>query len=195
MNRSEIRHALYRAKNNIIAPEKQYIYDMVSKLLPVNESFATFANRWDVFVSNDTITIIKPEVDYDFIHTTCLEKALHVKNNIDMELTDRQSNALQIVELNMLDGKMEWDTYNKTWGVFVDTELKRIHTKLFRTVINEVTEEMIQSSAQSDGAAMQELPSIPIVTLSDPVVMNDSEIEEFNDSVKKSKKTKINGGK
>lgn len=189
MNRSEVRHALYRAKNNIFAKEKQYIYDLVEPIIPVNESWATFASKWDIFVRDDTIFIIKPEVDYDFIHTTCLEKSLHVKNNIKMQLNDRQENAIQIVELNMLEGKMEWATYNKTWGVFVDTELKRIHTKLFRTVVNEVTEQMIRDSAKSDGAAMTELPSIPVIELDEPVAMTVKEVEQFK-AATKTKKSK-----
>lgn len=188
MNRSQVRHALYRAKNNIFAEDKQYIYDLVEPIIPVNESWQTFATKWDIFVRDDIISIIKPEIDYDFIHTTCLEKSLHVKNDIKMQLTDRQDNAIQIVELNMLEGEMTWQTYNKTWGVFVDTELKRIHTKLFRTVVNEVTEEMIRDSAKSDGAAMAEVPSIPVITLDEPVAMTRQEIEQFEGAIKTKKR-------
>ena len=183
MNRSEIRHALYRAKNGIFAEDKQFIYDMVEPKLPVNENWNTFTINWDIFYKDGEITVVKPETDYDFIHTTCLEKALHIKNNIHMEATNRQLNTIQIVELSMLDGKMTWQNYNKTWGVSVDRELKRINTKLFLTDINEVTEEMIKNSTLSDGSAMNELPSIPEAVMSEPEVMSDDEIARFKKTV------------
>lgn len=188
MNRSEIRHALYRAKNGIMSTDKQYVYDIVEPMIPFNQNWSTFSITWDVFVNNDVITVITPEIDYDFIHTTCLEKSLHEKNNITMELTNRQANVIQIVELNMLRDKMPWDKYNATWGVTVDRELKRIETKLFKTAINIVTDEMIKNSARSDGAAMTELPNIPVVELGEPVAMTDKEIVEFNKKMKKQDK-------
>ncbi len=190
MNRSEIRHALYRAKNGIFADDKKHIYDMVEPKIPVNESWSTFAENWDIFYKNGEVTVIRPETDYDFIHTTCLEKALHVKNNIEMDATDRQLNTIQIVELNMLEGKMTWPTYNKTWGVSVDRELKRINTRLFTTFVNEVTEDMIKASAPSDGTAMTALPEIPTVTLDESVPMTPEEVEEFNTSVQKKSKVR-----
>lgn len=190
MNRSEIRHALYRAKNGIFADSKKHIYDMVEPKIPANESWSTFAKSWDIFYKNGEVTVIRPESDYDFIHTTCLEKALHVKNNIEMDATDRQLNVIQIVELNMLEGKMTWPTYNKTWGVSVDRELKRVYTRLFTTFVNEVTEDMIKASAPSDGTAMTALPEIPTVTLDESVPMTPEEVEEFNISVQKKSKTR-----
>lgn len=191
MNRSEIRHALYRAKNGIFAESKQHIYDMVEPKIPVNESWATFAKNWDIFYKDGEITVIRPEVDYDFIHTTCLEKALHVKNAIPMDATDRQLNTIQIVELSMLEGKMSWPTYNKTWGVSVDHELKRINTRLFTTSVNEITDEMLKKSAPSDGAAMTALPEIPTVVVDEPVPMSEDEVAAFKASLdKKDKKRK-----
>lgn len=190
MNRSEIRHALYRAKNGIFAPEKQHIYDMVESRIPTGESWRTFSKTWDIFYSNSEITVIRPEVDYDFIHTTCLEKSLCVKNKIDIQWTDRQLNTIQIVELSMLEGKMQWSTYNITWGISVDHELKRINTKLFTTSVNIVTDEMIKNSTLSDGAAMTAVPVIPVVELDSAEPMTDSEVVEFNKSLSKKRKNK-----
>lgn len=189
MNRSEIRHALYRAKNGIFADDKKHIYDIVKPKIPVNESWATFSKNWDIFYINGEITVIQPETDYDFIHTTCLEKSLHIKNNINMDATHRQLNAIQIVELNMLDGKMTWPTYNKTWGIWVDRELKRVHTKLFMTSVNTVTDDMIKASAPSDGAAMTTTPEIPMIVVdkTEPISADDAE-KYINAHTKKKRK-------
>lgn len=185
MNRSEMRHALYRAKNGIFAESKQHIYDLVEPKIPVNESWDTFSKNWDIFYKDGEVTVIRPEVDYDFIHTTCLEKSLHVKNKLEMQPSNRQLNAIQIVELSMLEGKMDWESYNKDWGVSVDLELKRINTKLYVTDVNAVSEEMIKNSAPSDGSAMTSLPEIPTITLDDAAPMTSAEIADFNTSVKK----------
>lgn len=165
MNRSEVRHALYRAKNGVPVESKQYIYDKVKPLIPEGESWETFSTGWDVFVKDENITVIRPEDDYDFIHSTCLEKCLHVRNGMKMKPTERQANALQIVELNMLEGKMRWDDYNNTWGVVVDKELRRISTRLYKTEVNVVTEEMIRASAPSDGAAMTKTPELDTIVV------------------------------
>lgn len=188
MNRSQIRHALYRAKNGIFADEKKHIYDMVEPKIPENESWSTFAKNWDIFYKDDELTVIKPEVDYDFIHTTCIEKSLHTKNGLQMNATDRQLNTIQIVELSMLEGKMSWETYNVTWGVSVDHELKRINTRLFTTVVNEVTEEMLKKSAPSDGNAMVKTPELTAIELNEFQEMSDAEIESIKKTVSKTKK-------
>lgn len=188
MNRSIIRHALYRAKNGIFTPEKQHIYDLVKPEIPMNESWETFTKNWDVYYKNGVIKVIRPEVDYDFIHSTCLEKSLHVKNNLTMTCTDRQMNTIEIIELNMLEGKMDWSNYNKTWGVSVDHELKRINTKLFSTSVNVVTDEMIKNSAKSDGAAMVNSPSLDEVVLNNHEVMTEKEIKAFKTGLTKNKR-------
>lgn len=180
MDRSELRHVLYRAKNGMFSESKEHIYNMVEPLIPLNESWKTFANNWDVFYKDGVVTVIKPETDYEFIHATCLERSFCAKNAIEMDASSRQLNALQIVELNMLENKMKWETYNITWGVGVDHVLKRINTRLFATSINKVTPEMIANSAKSDGAAMSEMPTISSISLSQPTPMTDAEIEQFD---------------
>lgn len=189
MNRSEVRHALYRAKNGVPSADKQDIYDIVEPMIPKGETWSDFSVKWDIFVIDGTISMVRPEVDYDFIHSTCIEKSMHVKNKIPMETTQRQDNTIQIVELNMLEGKMAWETYNKTWGVSVDKELKRVYTRLFLTNVNVVSDEMIKQSAPSDGNAMSEVPSIPTVTLDEPEIISKDEFDRMT-APKKRGKTK-----
>jgi hypothetical protein len=167
-------------KSGMPRPECQHIYDTVEPMIPGGESWATFSTAWDVLVHNDEIRVVKPEVDYDFIHTTCLEFAMCQKLGVAMDMTDRQINIIQIIEASMLEDKMTWDTYNKTWGVYVDRDVKRIHTKLFLTVVNEVTPEMIAASIKSDGAAMTAVPELPVVELGEFTPMTEDEISSLN---------------
>lgn len=178
MNKSQIRHALYRMKNGKPCEDKQFVYDKIQTLLAPDQTWNDFAVKWDIMLGDNDIVIISPETDYNFIHDTCLEKSFSVRSGIDFNGTPRQMNVIQIVELSMLD-KMDWNSYNKTWGVYVDQELKRIHTKLFKTVINKVTDEMIKNSAKSDGAAMTATPSLDVIEMSAPVPMTEQEIKKF----------------
>jgi hypothetical protein len=180
MTRSEVRHALFRMKSGLPRSECQHIYDTVEPMIPGGESWATFSTNWDVLVHHDEIQVVKPEVDYDFIHNTCLEFAMCKKHGVDMDMTSRQNNIIQIVEASMLEGKMTWDTYNKTWGVYVDRDVKRIHTKLFITMVNEVTPEMIAASIKSDGAAMTAVPELPVVELGEFTPMSEEEVRNLN---------------
>lgn len=180
MTRSELRHAIYRKRTGLPKPEYQQTYDLIEQMLPGGETWETFTTGWDVLLSGDDIVIIKPETDYDFIHTTCLEKAMCEKRGLEFDATARQQNIVQIIELGMLEGKMSWDTYNKTWGIVVDMDTKRIHTKLFLTNVNVVTDEMIAASAKSDGAAMTAIPELPVLEVGDFVPMTDAEVASLN---------------
>ncbi len=163
INRSDIRHACYRIKNN--QPYKPELIALVEPKLLNGEKWSDFSNTWDVLLdSNDQVVIIKPEVDYDYVHSVCLEAALYKKKGFDWDFDSRAMNVIQIVELNMMDN-MKWEDYNKTWGVYVDLEIKKIHTKLFKTVQNIVTPEMIQASQKSDGAEMVEVGFVPTVDM------------------------------
>jgi hypothetical protein len=184
MTRSEVRHAVYRKRSGCPKPEYQQVYETIEAMLPGGESWDSFSTGWDVLVIGDDIAIIKPETDYDFIHTTCLEKAMCVNHGLTYNTTARQENVLQIVEAGMLDGLMDWTTYNKTWGVVVEVDVKRIHTKLFLTNVNVVTDEMIAASAKSDGAEMTAIPELPVIELGEFVPMTDEEVAAMGTTVK-----------
>ena len=176
ITRSDLRYALYRMKKNTANDQHQQLAKLVVDQLPHGESWSTFANRWDVFVdSNGKITVIRPEDDYSFVFNTCLEKAMCERQGVDMEPTPRQANVIQIVELNMLEGKMTWSNFNRAWSVHVDPELKRISTHLATTVVNQVTDEMIAASVQSDGSPHQGTPGIAVIEMSEPTPLTDAE--------------------
>lgn len=164
--RSTVRHTCFRTKNEQPVSEGcELIVEKVAKIIPKGETWKTFSINWDVFVENDgNIIAIKPEADYDYIHSVCLEASLYKKKKMPFEFDARAQNVIQIVELNMMSN-MHWEDYNKTWGVFVDHELKKIHTKWFKTAQNVVTDEMIESSKKSDGSELTSLASIPMVEL------------------------------
>lgn len=168
LTRSKVRHALFRAKNNTpkTDQESQEIYDIVLPAIPPNETIQSFSTGWDIVLGKTgTISIIAPESDYDFVHSTCLKKAMAIEMNVTPQFSIREENVIQIVDASLLDNLMKWESYNKSWGVSIDYELKRIYTKLFKTVTNKVTDEMINNSRISDGTALTEVPSIPVVQL------------------------------
>lgn len=159
--RSEIRHACFRAKNNAATEENKKVLAIVEPLLDVHQRWENFGTVWDVLLdSNSNIIIIKPETDYDFIHTTCIEASLYKKNGIKFDsFSDRQKNIIVTVETLMLDNLMSWESYGKAWGVEIDQSTKTIKTRLYnvRSSQIEVTDEMIKSSMKdADGSAFTE---------------------------------------
>lgn len=159
--RSEIRHACFRAKKNAATEENKKVLAIVEPLLDVHQRWENFGTVWDVLLdSNSNIIIIKPETDYDFIHTTCIEASLYKKNGIKFDsFSDRQKNIIVTVETLMLDNLMSWESYGKAWGVEVDQSTKTIKTRLYnvRSSQIEVTDEMIKSSMKdADGSAFTE---------------------------------------
>lgn len=162
IKRSELRHACFRAKNGVATEQNMQLLKLVEPLLQPSQRWENFSQEWDLFVSGDTIKIVKPETDVDFIRNTCLEKHFQTVHKTTVNWDDRKLNVLTIVELLMLDRLMTWENYNTAWGVEVDFTLKQIRTKLFTAPSQlEVTSQMIKDSVKSDGAAMVEIPSLP----------------------------------
>lgn len=158
-SRSELRHACYRAKNNAVSAQQKPIVEMIEALLSPGQRFENFTELWDILVTKtNVIKIVKPEVDYDFIHSTLLEAAIYAKQNSSFDaLEDRQLNIITQVEALMLGDLMSWHNYNKTWGVEIDPTLKTLKTKLYNidTKQKEVTAEMIEASKKdADGSVM-----------------------------------------
>jgi len=124
--------------------------------VPASESWETFGSRWDVIVDKkQKIHTIAPEMDFDFILSTCAEAKMMFKYTGKVEFDDhRKQNIVNVVELSMLGDLMAWETYNETWGVELDRDLSRIYTKYFKTKLNIVTPEMISASRISDGEVM-----------------------------------------
>lgn len=158
-SRSELRHACYRAKNNAVSETQKPIIDIIEPLLVVGQRFENFAELWDILITKTgSIKIVKPETDYDFIHSTLLEAAIYTKQNSSFDVfDDRQLNIITQVESLMLDNIMTWSNYNKIWGVELDTNLKTLKTKLYNIDAKqkEVTAEMIEASKKdADGSAL-----------------------------------------
>lgn len=156
-SRSELRNACFRAKNGVSTEKHAPMLDLVLPLLKDGQRWDNFSTVWDLIVTSGKIVIVKPEVDYDYVHSTLLEASLYKKQGIDFDsFNDRQISIIAQVESIMLDGVMTWETYNKTWGVSIDPELKKFSTKLYNVSSNqiEVTEEMIVASQKdADGSA------------------------------------------
>jgi len=178
-------------KNKANVPDdRKYIVDLVEAVIPNGESWDTFSSSWDILIgSDDKIYPIVPEADYDYTHSICLEVALSKKHNIPLNLDRRAQNVMNVVEMNMMDN-MSWDEYNKMWGVYIDYELKKIHTKLFKTKQNIVTPEMIEASKESDGAEMVTAGSIPVVEM-EMVAFEPSEVEKAMINAALGKKKKL----
>lgn len=155
ISKSELRHACFRAKNNSATEKNQIFLDMIKPLLKPGQTWENFATIWDLLIDKkQNIIIIKPEVDYNFIHNTCLTASIFSKKGIEFEFSDRENNIISIVETIMLEGIMTWENYNNKWGIEVDTELKIIKTRLYTAPMNQyiVTDEMIEASKKdADG--------------------------------------------
>lgn len=182
--RSDIRYACTRAKNKNAAADHQPILNEVSKLLKSHQRWENFKTTWDLLVDKDNnIVIIDPETDRDFVHSTCLEYSFSIKNNIPASFTDRQNNIISIVDAMMLDGKMSWNNYNKTWGVEIDYETKMIKTKMYNIPSNQitVTPEMIKASMKEPEGIIEQ--DVVVLDVPELKPMSDTQIAEMKNSI------------
>ncbi len=160
LRRSDVRHACYRAKNDIFSEATKHIIDMIESKMEIHHKWNDFSKKWDVIVADGEIHLIEPENDYSFIHSTLLEISFLVKRGISLdEISPRQKNIVIMIEQNMLDGIMTWENYNVAWGFEIDKISNTIRTKMFNAPSNqiEVTDDMIKSSMkEADGSEYKE---------------------------------------
>lgn len=180
--RSELRHACFRAKKGAVLDKHQPLLDILQPLLKPYQQWKNFSTVWDILVgSSGEIKIVKPETNYDYIHSTLLEASLYAKQGVDFDsFDDRQMNVITQVQILMLDNIMNWKNYNKVWGVELDPELKVLKTKLYNIDPKQkaVTQEMIEASKKdADGTAMS-LPPEPNVLEMRPMNEEQSRIFE-----------------
>lgn len=172
--RSELRHACYRAKNNAVTEKNRILLDVIEPMLERWQNWKNFATEWDILVDpTGKIHIVKPETDYDFIHSTLLEASICAKNNIPFNFDDRKQNIVEQTEILMLEKVMTWENYNTVWGIFVDTQINAFRTRLYAKPSQKaVTDEMISASTgKADGSAFTELTPSTIELKPTPVDM------------------------
>lgn len=184
--RSDLRHACYRAKNNSVTNANRVLLDVVEPLLSPGQRWENFSTIWDILVTKSgEVKVIKPETNYDNIHSTLLEASVYAKQGIDFDsFSDEQMNIIDQVEAIMLDGIMNWKNYNKVWGVEIEPDRKQLKTKLYNVSTNqkEVTEEMIVAS-QKDADGNPLTPQVENVLEAKP--MTDEQAKQFEDFLKR----------
>jgi hypothetical protein len=192
MKRSDVRYACTRAKNGNASGEFQLILDQVKALLAPHQRWDNFKTVWDVLIDRSGgIVIIKPETDFNYIHSTCLEASFIAKKGLSfLDLTERQANIVTIVEASMLDSLMTWENYNNAWGIEVDQDLKSIKTKLYNVQDNQitVTDEMIEASKKTPEGITAPIEERPVTLTAQP--MTDEQIKTFNKMLKSKSKKK-----
>lgn len=190
LNKSELRNACYRAKKGVATSGHDALLAVVSPLLNETQCWDNFPKVWDIMLDrNGKVVIIKPETDYDYIHSTLLEAAMNAKANLSFDsFDDRQMNIISQVESLMLIGIMSWDNYNRAWGVGIDPSLKTISTKQYNIKSGQitVTPAMIEASKKdADGTALTEV--VPKVLLAKS--MSDAEVTSFKQRLSKKQKS------
>jgi len=174
VTKGNLRYACYRAKKGNITSDIMPLLESIEVKLEAHQRWENFSTEWDILVSdNNEIIIIKPETDYNFIHSTCLEANILSKREMSFSSFDeRQRNIIKIIEASMLDELMSWETYNTSWGIEIDHTLKLIKTKLYNVESNQitVTEEMIEASKKE--------PTIVPLNAPDPLVLEPTPMSE-----------------
>ena len=188
--RSELRYVCYRAKKGPLQSEDhKKIASLIEKELSYGQNWSNFTVHWDLLVDRSgKIRIIKPEHDYNFIHSTLLEASVYVKNKIDFDsFNDRQLNIINQVDAIMLENIMTWSNYNVVWGIELDTEKKQIKTRLYNVKPNQiaVTEEMIEASKKNaDGSEFTEESKVKETVL-EAKPMTKEQQEQFESFLKR----------
>jgi hypothetical protein len=167
--RQEVRHTCFRKSNNsVYAEDRQYIVDHIEEhvMLP-SDAWEDFSKKWDVFVTKEGISRIVPEVDYDFVHSTCIEIQTKIAIGQDpaavySSLAQRQKNIFDMIELNYLGEHVDWSEYNKSWIVEINHQSKRIEVKSLNTQVNEVTFEQPKERTDLQEAVSAALDLQPV---------------------------------
>lgn len=166
--RRDVRYDCFRMKNGV-SPKRQDIIDMVDALKNDFE-WTKFGTDWDVYVSGDTLKVVRNIKDMNKVTEICSYKYIAAKKNFDMDkMTDEEESIVAMIEAQFLDRIMSWKNYREIWGVRWDNERSRIETYLMNMPQSqiEVTEEMIQKVLERGSAASDILFDQIKITLKD----------------------------
>lgn len=132
MRRADVRLVGYRKKSNLEYPERfKKEYEELQKVKLSTDKWEDFSILWDVFVNKDKVVRIVPELDYNYVNTTCIEIKTKIslgisEEEIEKTLNDRQLNIYNIVNLHYLGDTVDWNTYNLEWGIKIDHDSNRM---------------------------------------------------------------------
>jgi hypothetical protein len=132
LNRSDVRYVAYRMKNEALIPkEKEHLLDKILEVKLESDNWEDFADTWDLFVHNDRVERVFPEKDEVFVNNFCIEVKTKVSMGMSLEeieksLSDRERNIYDIIHLNYLGEEVDWELYNKSWGVKIDNEYNKL---------------------------------------------------------------------
>lgn len=110
---------------------KEIVKEIEKQLKKKKYSWSNFSKLWDVFVTKDKINVVTIINDMNIIRSVCDQKKMVEEYNIkDKVWTEQESNVIELIEVQFLQGKMEWKNYGKNWTVEFNRETNRVETKL-----------------------------------------------------------------
>ena len=159
-SRRDIRYSLHRAKkgHQQHPANVKEVLDWVLEQKPDDLHMSDFATEWDIIVTkNKTVEFVKPERDINYIQSVCAEAKVYAKmgQKFEENFDDRALNIITVIELAMLEGKMNWENYGTNWNVTLDVPTAQVSTRLLNVQPGqiEVTPEMIQASQNKRDAS------------------------------------------
>jgi len=184
LQRSDVRYACYRRKKSTHVPEKHdEIISLVEKAKKTTDAWEDFAKTWDVFVDSGKIIRIIPELDFDFVHTTCTEFKVKSQMGLSPEeiykdLDPRKKNVFEVVSLNSIEDD-DFSNYGDTWKVKIDEGSKRIEV-----LSNKTKKNLVNSNPRTLKTAVKNIIDMEKAKKVDPEKSDDPIIAKIKELLK-----------
>ena len=125
-NRADARLVAFRKKKGRTVPKgKEDYVSLIENLMEPGDKWDNFSERWDILVTPKEVKRAEPEKDEMFIANTIVEIKTKLSLGVSIEeieenLSDRERNLYNIIEVNYLGPVVKWEEYNDTWGVSLE---------------------------------------------------------------------------
>ena len=147
--RYDVRNACLRLAKGL-EPRISELKDILQdKLKNTNYNWTGFGNKFDAVVVNNEIHFIAAIKDLDEVKSVCSRRQMVDELGVEKtDWTDREIAIIDSMEVQFLDGIMDWRNYKNTWDVKMDTDRGQVVTFLTGQKPYQISQEEIDAKLQ-----------------------------------------------
>lgn len=147
--RYDVRNACLRLAKGL-DPRIPELKDILQdKIRETNYNWTSFGSKFDAVIVNNEIHFIAAIKDLDEVKSVCSRRQMIEELGVEKnDWADREIAIIDAMEVQFLDGIMDWRNYKNTWDVKMDTDRGSVVTFLTGQKPYQISQEEIDAKLQ-----------------------------------------------
>ena len=146
--RYDVRNACSRIAKGLEPRNPDIKPILMEKMSETNFNWSQFGTKWDAVVTEGNISFITAIKDLDEVKDICTRRQMIEELGVEKSWNERETAIIDAMETQFLDGIMNWNNYNKSWGVKMDTDRGSVVTFLTKIKPSQISQAEIDKKLQ-----------------------------------------------